>query len=106
DDDIVLTGPASTQVGAYAVKGSAIRITKATANSSLILREGDAGTASKFAFVINDAANAVVVFSALSEKHNGSTNGSLTIPAGQSGFCLRTERTDAIGQDWRSNLLS
>jgi hypothetical protein len=113
EDDVILNN-AGTQAVAYPVRGGCVRVTKSTVvnlpnnpPSAMILRQGDAGTASRFTFVFNDSANAIIVFSAVGEKHGGVTNGSLSIPAGQCGFFFRVPRTDpTFGQDWRGTLIS
>jgi hypothetical protein len=107
EDSIILNGPTNTQVAAYPIRGSAIRIVRATANSSLILKEGDGGTSQPWTFVLNDAANAVVVFPAVGENLNGIGNNGFSIPAGQTGQFMRVDRTDpTFGQDWRATLIS
>src|SRR5262249_60612325 len=110
-DDIILNN-GGVQAGANVVRGNCVRVTKSTVvggpppPSAMILRQGDAGTASKFTFVFNDSPNSIAVFGAVGERHGGAVNGSTTIPAGQCGFFFRTQRSDAAGQDWRRAIIS
>jgi hypothetical protein len=107
EDHIVLPNTAiNTQAGAYPVRSACVRVTSAPLNASMILDAGDAGTAQSWTFVINDSSNAVKVFGAAGEKHGGVTNGSTSVPAGQTGLFIRTTRDSAVGQDWRSSLIS
>jgi hypothetical protein len=104
DDDIVLPN-VTTQAGARPVLGTC-RVTSAPANASMILRRSEEAPF-PFVWVINDSAQPIVVFGAVGEKHGGATNGSLTIPAGQAGQFQHVPRSNpALGQDWRSAVLS
>lgn len=104
DDDIVLPN-ITTQAGAHPVRCEGVRVTSAFANSSMILREGDAGTAAPLSFIVNDSAQAVVVFCAAGETLNGATNGSLSIPASSAGYFIRVDRTRG-GPDWRAGVIT
>jgi len=106
DDDILLPSNAiNMQALAHPIRSEVVRITSAPANASMILREGDAGTAAPLTFVLNDSANQIVVFCAPGENLNGSTNGSLTIAAAQAAYFIRVDRTRG-GPDWRAGTIS
>ena len=105
DDDIFLPN-ITIQAGAWPIKGEAARVTVASAGSSMLLKSVLSGDASPMTFIINDSGQAVSVFPALGEQNNGSTNGSLSIPAGQSGVFVRVPNNLAgSSSGWRSSVI-
>jgi hypothetical protein len=107
-DDLIALPGAISQNGAHPVRSECVRITSAPNNASLILREGDAGSASPWTFVVNDCpTSAVVVFAAIGENMDGVLNGSRTIAASQSAYFMRVPRSSgAAVPDWRSGVIA
>jgi hypothetical protein len=107
-DDAIFVPAVATQNGAHPVRGEAVRITAVPVDaSSMILREGDAGSASPLTFVINDSPNHVLVFAAAGESLNGALNGSISIAASQSAWFMRVPRSSgAAVPDWRAGVIS
>lgn len=102
DDLIALPGAINSQAGAHPVRSECVRITSAPNNASMILRSGDAGTASPWTYVINDTpASNIIVFCAVSENLNGVANASLTIAPNQYGIFQRLPRSPSTPvPDW------
>lgn len=97
--------PNARQVGAV-IRSELTRFTRATdpTNNAALLKSISTGEAAALTFVINDAPNPIQVFCASGEKLNGSTNGSLSIPAGQSGIFVRVPN-NLGGADWRASAI-
>jgi hypothetical protein len=99
------------QTAALRVIGQAYRVIKSVANGSLVLGSRLSGEGTMPTIIINDApANSIVVFCWPGENINGSLNGSLTIPAGQSGSFWPTVNVRGGPAtvnllDWRSAVL-
>src|SRR5260221_12949088 len=85
DDDIFLPN-VTWQAAAHPVRGETVRVTAASANSSMRMKSIVTGEAAPITFVINDSAFTIVVFCEVGEKLNGTLNSSLSIPTGQSGI--------------------
>jgi hypothetical protein len=102
DDDLVAFA-AGTQAGATPIRGELARVTSAASNASCVLKSIANGEAAALTFVVNDSPSAIVVFCGFGEKLNGSTNGGLTIPSGQSGIFVRVPNAlQSVGADWRA----
>jgi hypothetical protein len=102
DDDIFLPN-LTTQAGAHPVRGESVRVTAASLNSSMVMRSVLSGDAPPLGFVTNDSGQTIVVFAAVGEQLNGVTNGSLSIPAGQSGIFVRVPNNLAgSSSGWRA----
>jgi len=84
-DDVIAQG--ASQATAVRAPGQWTRVTGGAASSGIILPSIGTGevTCGKYC-VMNDGANAILVYCALSEKHNGVNNASLSIPAGSTGI--------------------
>lgn len=108
-DDETAGGPGNvtTQAGATAVVGEAVRVTRApTIGNSMILKSVLSGDASPLTFVINDSANSINVFPATGETNNGGLNQVLAVPAGQSGIFVRVPNNLAgSSSGWRSAVI-
>lgn len=100
--DNVSAGPAGTQAGATAITSQCTRVTIAANNGSLVLRSMTGVDAPAICFVLNDSPNTIKVFCGAGENHNGSGNGSISIPSGSAGVFVRNEAT----KDWRSGVIS
>jgi hypothetical protein len=106
-------GYPTTQAAALPLIGPTVRVIAAPTGNNLALvlpqtQPGGAGSPSPLFFIVNDSANSVVVFVAVAATGNiaeamttgGTTtnNGSLTIPAGESGvFALVNTNRQARG---------
>jgi len=101
DDDLIAFS-GGTQSGAVPVRSEAARVIGGVLNSSLVLKSITSGEASQLTFVVNDGPNAIKVFCAPGETLNGGANGSLAIPAGQSGIFVRVPNALSAGGDWRA----
>lgn len=102
DDDIFLPN-VTIQAGAHPIRGETVRVTQASAGSSMLLKSVLSGDAAPLTFVINDSAVSINVFPAVGEQNNGVTNAVLAIPAGQSGIFVRVPNNLAgSSSGWRS----
>ena len=101
-DDDKTAGTASSQSGANAITGQVTRVTSAVANGSMILRSILTSDAPNLCFVVNDSAQAIVLYPFSGENMNGSANAGLTIAAGAFAVCSRVKST----LDWRSAVIS
>ena len=99
------TASAGTQAAALPVLGECVRVTSSAASGSMILKNITTGEASTMTFVINDSANTIVVFCAVGETLNGTTNASLSIGAGVSGLFVFVPQKLG-GPDWRANTIA
>ncbi len=107
-DDVFIATAQITQALSVPVFGELTRVVSAPANGALILKSLLSNDAPPLVFVVNDSAQTIVVFCFKGENLNGSLNGSLSIPSGQSGIFVRVPPTAAKGgagvgtTDWRS----
>lgn len=101
-DDDKSAGSASSQSGANAITGNLSRITVAAANGSMILRSILSRDAPNLCFVVNDSANAIVVYPFAGENVNGALNTALTIAAGAFAIFSRVQAAN----DWRAAVVS
>ena len=84
-DGVIAQG--SVQGTAFRIQGQYTRVVGGAANSGVILPAIGTGefTAGKYV-VMNDGPNAIRVYCAASENHNGGNNAFLSIPAGSTGI--------------------
>ena len=105
-----LGAPNTAQATATKCIGQANRFTTSVAGGSAaaVLPSVVSNEAQFMVFVINDTPNTIKVFPFTGENNNGAGNGTLSIPAGQSGIFIRVP--PAVGKggggggttDWRS----
>lgn len=108
-DDVLIGAANITQALALPVFGELARVISSPAtNGSMILKSSLSNDAPPLAFVVNDSANTIRVFSFAGENLNGSLNGSLSIPSGQSGIFIKVPPATTKGgggggtTDWRA----
>jgi hypothetical protein len=103
-------GPASNQTTATPLLSPTTRVTVATvANGSFVLPSIGGGGVGVWAdrVLVNDSGQPVIVYCAVGENLNGTANGSLTIPAGQTGYFMPVLPNVVPGAlDWRSVAMS
>lgn len=108
-DDETAGGPGNvtTQAGATAIIGEAVRVTRGpTIGNSLVLKSVLSGDASPMTFVVNDGPNSINVYPAPGEFNNGTQNQVLAVPAGQSGIFIRVPNNLAgSSSGWRSAVI-
>lgn len=106
--DDVTPGPASAQGTAKIVSSQVMRVTKSVASGSMIMPSITTGEADAFNVVINDSGQTILVYCALGEAMDGSTNGNRSLATGTVGvfFRVRESETAAGGPDWRSNAIA
>jgi hypothetical protein len=85
--DVFLT--TTTQATAVPVIGSLVRVIKSPANGAMVMKSNVGLDLAILTFIVNDSANTVVIFSAIGESLGGSTNGSISIPSGQSAVLVK-----------------
>jgi hypothetical protein len=93
----------TVQAGATAIIGTAIRVLRGAAGTSLIQKSVLSGDAAPQVFVINDGPNSINVYPAPGEFNNGTANQVLACPAGQSQTWIRVPNNLAgSSSGWRS----
>lgn len=92
------SGP-TTQATALPIIGQVVRVMFGVSNMALVLPDIQLGTSDTIVFVVNESANAVVVFPAVAgtgnpaQQMNGTNNASLSIPSGQTGIFSMINQT-------------
>lgn len=100
------TGAATVQAGATAVIGEAVRILRASAGASVILKSVLGGDAAFLTWIINDSPNSINTFPAVGEFNNGVVNQVLAVPAGQSAIYVRVPNNlGGSSSGWRSAVI-
>ena len=100
---------AGTQAAGTPIRGTAVRVLNGGTGASMVLPSMLSNEDfDDFIFVINDTATTVLVFCALGETMNGSTNGSLSIAAGATGIFISRQQIDYpyAAPDWRGVALT
>ena len=85
--DGVIAQGSNAQAGAFRIQGQYTRVVGGALNSGVILPSIGTGevTAGKYC-VMNDGPNAIKVWCAAGENHNGGSNAALSIPAGSTAI--------------------
>jgi len=104
-DGVIAQG--STQATAFRVQGQYTRVVGGAAASGIILPAIGTGemTAGKY-MISNDGPNAIRVYCAAGENHNGSSNAFLSIPAGQTGVFYPVPNHHGGTLNWTSAILA
>jgi hypothetical protein len=107
---------ATTQGTATRVTGVVTRFTVVASGGAAVMPSLLTNEASQLVFVINDApTNALLVFPSTGETRNGSSNSSLSVPAGQAAIFVKVsgaqvgkgggQSAGSIANDWRSAVI-
>ena len=108
-EDILVGGAASAQGTATKINAQLTRCTKSVASGSFVLPSllSEEATQSYY-WVVNDSGSTILVYSALGETMNGSTNASsaLSIPPGETGIFVPVHETASGNNDWRSSAIA
>ena len=107
EEDVLVGGAASAQGTATKINRRLTRCTKSVASGSFVLPSLLSEEATQQPhWVVNDTTGAILVYSALGETMNGSTNGNLSIPAGETGIFVPVHETASGNNDWRSSAIA
>ena len=106
-EDILVGGAASAQGTATKINSRLTRCTKSVASGSFVLPSllTEEAVQQPYWFV-NDTAGAVLVYCALGETMNGSSNGNLSVAAGDSAIFVPVHETATGNNDWRSSVIA
>ena len=96
---------ASSQSTAYCMPGQLNRVTSSVANGSVVLNSILTEEQNGMVILINDSANAVLVYPTTGEKQNGTLNASLSVAAAATAVFFPVYN-DQGGPDWRSAVIS
>lgn len=106
-EDVLVGGAISAQGTATKINARLTRCTKSVASGSFVLPSLLTEEATQqYYWVVNDTAGAIVVYCALGETMNGSSNANLSIPAGQSAIFVPVHETATGHNDWRSSVIA
>src|ERR1700733_871700 len=108
-NDSVVANSSTTQAGATPLRSAVNRVVKGGSNFSCVLPNMITEEAADMVFVVNVSGSTILVYCALGDTMNGSTNGSLSIATGGFGMFLQKKRTDTnpggvgyVAPDWRA----
>lgn len=103
-DGVIPTG--TTQATALRITAQATRTVGGATNSGLILPSILSGEAPGIVWVLNDGPNAIKVYTAAGENHNGGSNAFLSIAAGAAAVFMPVFNSKGGTIDWRSAVLT
>lgn len=96
----------TTQAGASSIVGQCTRFTVGGTNFSCVLKPVLSGDGAPMCWIVNDTAAAINTYPAPGEFNNGTQNLAISIPAGQSLFCVRVpNKLGGASAGWRTTVV-